>query len=71
MEIAENGSLLDFLKKSRQQMDGGFENAESGLTEQMKTSIAIDVARGMAHLANCRVSFNKKMVIVDHSNIQS
>ena len=53
IELAENGCLLDFLKQSRQQ-DGN--NTTSGLTEHMKTSIAVDVARGMAHLARCRVS---------------
>ncbi|XP_066014756.1 angiopoietin-1 receptor-like [Pocillopora verrucosa] len=51
IELAENGCLLDFLKQSRQQ-DGN--NTTSGLTEHMKTSIAVDVARGMAHLARCR-----------------
>lgn len=54
LEIAENGSLIEFLKKSRQ-TDQSFENVNSGLTEQMKTSIATDVARGMAHLAKCKV----------------
>ena len=54
LEIAENGSLLEFLKKSRQ-TDQSYES-NSGLTEQMKTRIATDVARGMAHLAKCRVS---------------
>ena len=53
IELAENGCLLDFLKQSRQQ-DGN--NTRSGLTENMKTSIAVDVAQGMAHLARCRVS---------------
>lgn len=53
LEIAENGSLIEFLKKSRQ-TDQSFENVNSGLTEQMKTSIATDVARGMAHLAKCK-----------------
>ncbi|XP_027045891.1 angiopoietin-1 receptor-like isoform X1 [Pocillopora damicornis] len=51
IELAENGCLLDFLKQSRQQ-DGN--NTTSGLTEHMKTSIAVDVAQGMAHLADCR-----------------
>ncbi|XP_027045523.1 angiopoietin-1 receptor-like [Pocillopora damicornis] len=51
IELAENGCLLDFLKRYRQQ-DGN--NTRSGLTEHMKTSIAVDVARGMAHLARCR-----------------
>ena len=53
IELAENGCLLDFLKRYRQQ-DGN--NTRSGLTEHIKTSIAVDVARGMAHLARCRVS---------------
>lgn len=53
LEIAENGSLLEFLKKSRQ-TDQSYENINSGLTEEMKTRIATDVARGMAHLAKCR-----------------
>ena len=54
LEIAENGSLIEFLKKTRQ-TDQRYE-INSGLTEQMKTRIATDVARGMAHLAKCRVS---------------
>ena len=54
LEIAENGSLIDFLKKSRK-TDQNYE-INSGLTEQMKTRIATDVARGMAHLAKFRVS---------------
>jgi len=53
--MAENGSLLEFLKKSRE-TDRNYENIVSGgLTEAMKLRIAIDVARGMAHLASCRV----------------
>ena len=52
VELAENGCLLDFLKRYRQQ-DG---NNRSGLTEHMKISLAVDVAQGMAHLADCRVS---------------
>lgn len=51
IELAENGCLLDFLKKSREQIGN---NTTSGLTEDMKTSVAVDVARGMAHLASCR-----------------
>ena len=51
IELAENGCLLDFLKRYRQ--DG---NNRSGLTEHMKISLAVDVAQGMAHLADCRVS---------------
>ncbi|XP_068760314.1 angiopoietin-1 receptor-like isoform X2 [Montipora capricornis] len=56
LEIAENGSLLDFLKKSR----NGNENYEGegvkrgGLTEDMKLMIATDVAKGMAYLASHR-----------------
>ncbi|XP_068713935.1 angiopoietin-1 receptor-like [Montipora foliosa] len=56
LEIAENGSLLDFLKKSR----NGNENYEGegvkrgGLTEDMKLRIATDVAKGMAYLASHR-----------------
>ena len=61
LEIAENGSLLEFLKKSRQ-TDQSFENINCGLTEQMKTKIATDVARGMAHLATCRVSCDFRMI---------
>ncbi|XP_020631998.1 angiopoietin-1 receptor-like [Orbicella faveolata] len=53
LEIAENGSLIEFLKKSRQ-TDQSYEIVKSGLTEEMKTGIATDVARGMAHLAKCR-----------------
>ena len=54
LEIAENGSLIEFLKKNRQTDQSN--EIISGLTEQMKTRIATDVARGMAHLAKCRVS---------------
>ncbi|XP_078343668.1 angiopoietin-1 receptor-like [Oculina patagonica] len=53
LEIAENGSLFEFLKKSRQ-TGQSYENINSGLTEQMKIRIATDVANGMAHLAKCR-----------------
>lgn len=51
IELAENGCLLDFLRKSREQNGT---DTTSGLTEDAKTSIAVDVARGMAHLASCR-----------------
>lgn len=54
LEIAENGSLIEFLKKNRQTDQSN--EIISGLTEQMKTRVATDVARGMAHLAKCRVS---------------
>ncbi|XP_068760323.1 angiopoietin-1 receptor-like [Montipora capricornis] len=56
LEIAENGSLLDFLKKSR----NGNENYQAdgissgGLAENMKLRIATDVAKGMACLASHR-----------------
>lgn len=57
LEIAENGSLLDFLKKSRG-TDENYDNINKfsgGLSEEMKLRIATDVAKGMAHLASCRV----------------
>lgn len=56
IEIAENGSLLEFLQNSRKAGPSS-ENIDRGLTEQMKVQIAIDVATGMAHLAKCRVSY--------------
>ena len=58
LEIAENGSLLDFLKKSR----GTDQNYSSGLSEEMKLRIATDVAKGMAHLASCRVSIDFRIL---------
>lgn len=57
LEIAENGSLIEFLKKSRP-TGQSYENINSGLTEEMKIKIAADVATGMAHLAKHRVSYD-------------
>lgn len=56
LELAENGSLLEFLKKSRE-VNQNYENINSGgITEELKLRIAIDVARGMSHLASFKVS---------------
>lgn len=58
LEIAENGSLLEFLKKSRSKNEGyegeGFATG-GGLPEDIKLRISLDVARGMAHLSKHRV----------------
>ena len=58
MEIAENGSLIEFLKKIRsknENYEGEGAAVSGGLSTDMKLSIAIDVAKGMAHLASHRV----------------
>ena len=58
LEIAENGSLLEFMKKIRSQnenYEGEGAVVSSGLSTDMKLSIAHDVAKGMAHLASHRV----------------
>ena len=56
LELAENGSLLEFLKKSRE-VNQNFENINSGgITEELKLRIATDVAKGMSHLASFKVS---------------
>ena len=61
LEIAENGSLLEFLKKSRG-TNQNYENINSGgLTEEMKLRIDTDVAKGMSHLANCRVNVRDRL----------
>ena len=59
LEIAENGSLIEFLKKVRSK-SGNYEGegvsvSQGGLSTDMKLSIALDVAKGMAHLASHRV----------------
>ena len=59
MEIAENGSLIEFLKKVRSK-NGNYEGegvsvSQGGLSTDMKLSIALDVAKGMAYLASHRV----------------
>ena len=60
LEIAENGSLIEFLKKIRsknENYDGEGAVVRSGLSTDMKLSIALDVAKGMAHLASHRVCY--------------
>ena len=55
IEIAENGNLLEFLKKSRE-TNQDYENIQGTvLTYDTRLRIATDVAKGMAHLANGRV----------------
>ncbi|XP_067025516.1 angiopoietin-1 receptor-like isoform X2 [Acropora muricata] len=58
LEIAENGSLIEFLKKVRSK-NGNYEGegvsvSQGGLSTDMKLSIALDVAKGMAYLASHR-----------------
>ena len=58
LEIAENGSLIEFLKKIRsktENYEGEGAAVSGGLSTDMKLSIALDVAKGMAHLASHRV----------------
>jgi len=57
LEIAENGSLIEFLKKNRsknENYEGEGAAVSGGLSTDMKLSIALDVAKGMAHLASHR-----------------
>ena len=59
MEIAENGSLIEVLKKVRSK-NANYESegvavSQGGLSTDMKLSIALDVAKGMAYLASHRV----------------
>ncbi|XP_015779761.1 PREDICTED: fibroblast growth factor receptor 1-like [Acropora digitifera] len=58
LEIAENGSLIEFLKKVRSK-NGNYEGegvsvSQGSLSTDMKLSIAVDVAKGMAYLASHR-----------------
>jgi len=58
LDIAENGSLIEFLKKVRSK-SGNYESegvavSQGGLSTDMKLSIALDVAKGMAYLASHR-----------------
>jgi len=58
LEIAENGSLLEFLKRHRSKNEGyeGEGTSPGGaLPEDVKLRISLDVARGMAHLSRHRV----------------
>ncbi|XP_067025148.1 angiopoietin-1 receptor-like isoform X4 [Acropora muricata] len=57
LEIAENGSLLEFLKRHRSKNEGyeGEGTSPGGaLPEDIKLRISLDVARGMAHLSKHR-----------------
>ncbi|XP_067025156.1 fibroblast growth factor receptor 1-like [Acropora muricata] len=57
LEIAENGSLIEFLKRNRsknENYEGEGAAVSGGLSTDMKLSIALDVAKGMAHLASHR-----------------
>ena len=54
LEIAENSSLLEFLKRRRSKNEGyeGEGTATGGaLPGNIKLRISLDVARGMAHLS--------------------
>ena len=55
IEFAENGNLLELLRKSRE-TNQNYENIQGTvLTYDTRLRIAADVAKGMAHLANGRV----------------
>ena len=55
IEMAENGNLLEFLRKLRE-TNQNYENIQGTvLTSDTRLRIATDVAKGMAHLANGRV----------------
>ena len=55
IEMAENGNLLEFLRKTRE-TNQNYENIQGTvLTYDTRLRIATDVAKGMAHLANGRV----------------
>ena len=55
IEIAENGNLLEFLRKSRETNQNYGNIQGTVLTSDTRLRIAADVAKGMAHLANGRV----------------
>ena len=55
IEIAENGNLLEFLRKSRETNQNYGNIQGTALTSDTRLRIAADVAKGMAHLANGRV----------------
>lgn len=55
IEIAENGSLLELLIKSRETNQNYGNIQGTVLTSDTRLRIATDVAKGMAHLANGRV----------------
>ena len=55
IEIAENGNLLELLRKSRETNQNYGNIQGTVLTSDTRLRIAADVAKGMAHLANGRV----------------
>ena len=55
IEIAENGSLLELLIKSRETNQNYGNIQGTVLTSDTRLRIATDVGKGMAHLANGRV----------------
>lgn len=54
IEIAENGNLLELLRKSRETNQNYGNIQGTVLTSDSRLRIAADVAKGMAHLANGR-----------------
>lgn len=50
-EFAEHGSLLDYLQQSKVKCDNGYLPAERMSSDLQKLKIALDIARGMKHVA--------------------
>lgn len=55
-EYAEHGSLLDYLQKNQMKYDNGYLQAERTSSDLQKLKIALDIARGMKHVAEKKVS---------------
>ena len=55
-EFAEHGSLLDYLQQSKVKCDNGYLQAERMSSDLQKLKIALDIARGMKHVAEKKVS---------------
>lgn len=63
VELAEYGSLLDFLHNN-QMYSISHQDKVSILTESQKIRIGRDVARGLEHLARSRVRTNNYLVFL-------
>ena len=59
VEFARNGSLLEYLKKSRTKPE---EKLDFELNYFNRLKIALDVAKGMSHLAKIRVISKPRIV---------
>lgn len=50
-EFAEHGSLLDYLQQNKMKYNNGYLQAERTSSDLQKLKIALDIARGMKHVA--------------------